>query len=166
MIYLSSDHAGFELKLALITFLKENGHACEDVGALTYDALDDYPDFIIPCCQKVAADPTSFGLVIGGSGQGEAIAANKVPGIRAALFYGGNPDILTLSKQHNNANVLSLGARFLTTEEAKSAVQLWLATSFTHEDRHVRRLEKITKFESRSWNFPDNISSTKPPAMI
>jgi len=151
MIYLSSDHAGFELKKALIAFLTENNYQCEDCGATTYNDQDDYPDFIIPGCEKVAANPAeNLGIVIGGSGQGEAIAANKVAGIRAALYYGGSTDIITLSKQHNNANVLSLGARFVTVEEAKTVLKLWLETKFTNEERHVRRINKISAYEKRS----------------
>lgn len=150
MIYLSSDHAGFELKTQLLSFLKENNYPCEDAGAISYNEQDDYPDFIIPGCEKVAANPDSLGIVIGGSGQGEAIAANKVKGIRAALFYGGNRDIITLSKEHNNANVLSLGARFLSVEEAKEVLQLWLVTKFTKEERHTRRIQKISDYENKS----------------
>ena len=151
MIYLSSDHAGFQLKNQLIAFLKENNYPCEDAGAFTYNDQDDYPDFIIPGVKKVAADlENNLGIVIGGSGQGEAIAANKVKGIRAALFYGGNRDIITLSKEHNNANVLSLGARFLTVEEAKEVLKLWLVTKFTKEERHQRRIEKISAYENQA----------------
>lgn len=147
MLYIASDHAGFELKTALLKFFQEQKIDCEDCGALTYNDQDDYPDFIIPCAEKVAGNPDNLGIVIGGSGQGEAIAANKVKGIRAALWYGGNKDIITLSKEHNNANILSLGARFMTIEEAKEAVLLWLDTKFTNEDRHLRRIERIAKYE-------------------
>lgn len=147
MLYIASDHAGFELKTELLKFFQEQKIDCEDCGAITYNDQDDYPDFIIPCAEKVAANPGSRGIVIGGSGQGEAIAANKVKGIRAALWYGGSKDIIALSKEHNNANVLSLGARFITVEEAKEAVLLWLKTKFTGEERHVRRLEKINRYE-------------------
>lgn len=147
MLYIASDHAGFELKTELLKFFQEQKIDAEDCGAITYNDQDDYPDFIIPCAEKVVANPGSLGIVIGGSGQGEAIAANKVKGVRAALWYGGNKDIITLSKEHNNANVLSLGARFITVEEAKEAVLLWLKTKFSEEKRHVRRLEKIAQHE-------------------
>jgi len=149
MIYLASDHAGFELKKALIDFLRENNYPCEDAGATVYNDQDDYPDFIIPGAEKVAASLENLGIVIGGSGQGEAIAANKVQGIRAAVYYGGPTDIITLSKQHNNANVLSLGARFITIEEAKAVVKLWLETKFSGDERHVRRINKLADYESK-----------------
>lgn len=147
MLYLSSDHAGFELKTALIKYLADHQYEYEDCGATSYNEKDDYPDFIIPCAEKVAQDVGSFGIVIGGSGQGEALAANKVKGIRAALYYGGDTNIITLSKQHNNANVLSLGARFLSISDAEKALQLWLDSKFTDEERHVRRLNIISKYE-------------------
>ncbi len=149
MLYIASDHAGFELKTELLKFFQEQKIDCEDCGAFTLNDQDDYPDFIIPCAEKVAANPGSLGIVIGGSGQGEAIAANKVKGIRAALWYGGNPDIITLSKEHNNANTISLGARFVTIEEAQKAVSLWLETKFTNEERHLRRLEKLNQYECK-----------------
>jgi ribose 5-phosphate isomerase B len=144
MIFISSDHAGFQLKNAIIKFLTKEGIPVTDIGPFEYNESDDYPDYIIPAAQEVAKNPeTDKGIVIGGSGQGEAIAANKVRGVRAALYYGGNKDIITLSREHNNANVLSLGARFLTEAEAIEVVQLWLKTNFTEEERHKRRLQKI-----------------------
>lgn len=144
MIFISSDHAGFQLKNAIIKFLTKEGIPVTDIGPFEYNELDDYPDYIIPAAQVVAKNPeTDKGIVIGGSGQGEAIAANKVKGVRAALYYGGNKDIITLSREHNNANVLSLGARFLTVEEAIEVIQLWLKTDFSGEERHKRRLQKI-----------------------
>lgn len=162
MIYVASDHAGFELKEKLKKYIAEElGMEVEDVGAYSFDANDDYPDFIIPVAQKVALRQASassanaadtadkqgvFGIVFGGSGQGEAIVANKVQGIRAAVYYGGSLDIVKLSRQHNNANILSLGARFLTVEEAKRAVKLWVETEFEGE-RHKRRIDKISMFE-------------------
>ena len=148
MIYIASDHAGFELKNKLISFLKEIGQEHEDIGPPSYDKLDDYPDYIIPAAKKVAENPNNRGIVIGGSGQGEAIAANKVKGIRAALYYGGPKDIVQLSKTHNNSNILSLGARFLNEEETKEVVKLWLETSFTEEERHSRRISKIKEYEN------------------
>lgn len=146
-IYIGTDHAGLELKQALVSHLKQAGHDVVDKGAYELDAQDDYPDFIIPTAQAVVQDEGSLGIVIGGSGQGEALAANKVKGARAALYYGGPTDIVTLSRSHNNANILSLGARFLSADEAKQAVDLWLGSAPQLEERHTRRLEKITQFE-------------------
>ncbi|PIQ79048.1 ribose-5-phosphate isomerase [Candidatus Peregrinibacteria bacterium CG11_big_fil_rev_8_21_14_0_20_41_10] len=146
-IFLGTDHAGFELKEIVKKFLEMAGHEVHDMGALTYDELDDYPDFIIPAAEAVGKDPENTrGIVFGGSGQGEAIAANKVKGVRAALYYGHNLEIVRLSREHNNSNVLSLGARMQTPEEAKEAVQLWLDTKFAG-DRHQRRIDKISQFE-------------------
>jgi len=147
MIYLASDHAGFELKEAVKEYLAELNQAVEDFGAYSVDPDDDYPDFIIPAAQKVAEDlVNNRGIIFGGSGQGEAIAANKVQGIRAVVYYGGSLDVVQLSRQHNNANVLSFGARFVTPEEAKKAVKLWLETEF-EDGRHMRRIKKIQEFE-------------------
>lgn len=146
-IYIASDHAGFELEKALIDHLKSKGLEVEDIGAHVFDKDDDYPDFIYPCAKKVGENPGSLGIVIGGSGQGEAICANKAKGVRAAVYYGGPLDIITLSKEHNSANVLSLGARFLSVDEAKEAFDLWLATKFSGSERHLRRIEKIKKIE-------------------
>lgn len=145
-IYIAADHAGFELKKALIEHFKAKNFEVEDCGAYEFDEADDYPDFIYPCAQKVSSDTGSVGIVIGGSGQGEAIAANKVKGVRAAVFYGPPFDIARLAKEHNDANVLSLGARFLTVDEAKEAVDLWLKTKFAG-GRHQRRIDKISQFE-------------------
>jgi ribose 5-phosphate isomerase B len=147
MIYIASDHAGVELKQKLITHLKQTGQEVEDCGAHKFDPEDDYPDFIYPCAVKVAQNPGSMGIVIGGSGNGEAIMANKVKGIRAAVYYGAHEEIISLSRQHNNANVLSLGARFITPEQAERAVDLWIETGFDG-GRHQRRIEKISKLEN------------------
>lgn len=144
-IYIAADHAGFYLKKTLIQYLGVKGIEVEDCGAFEMNEADDYPDFIIPCAQKVAVDKESAGIVIGGSGQGEAIAANKVKGVRAAVFYGGNLQIPKLAKEHNNANVLSLGARFMSSDDAKKAVTAWLDAKF--EARHKKRLDKIWEFE-------------------
>ena|SRR3989338_3613451 len=149
MIYLASDHAGLELKEVIKQFLKQQGILFEDLGPFIYNREDDYPDFMIPAAQKVAENPDVHrGIIIGGSGQGEAMVANKVKGIRATVYYGGSQDILTFSKIHNNANMLSLGARFINPEEAKRAVKLWLSTPFPGEERHLRRIEKMKKFEN------------------
>ncbi len=152
-IYIASDHAGFYLKKELIKYLGIKGFEVEDMGAFEMDEVDDYPDFIIPCAQKVAKDINpdtgsgSLGIVIGGSGQGEAIAANKVKGIRAAVYYGGNNQIPKLAREHNNANVLSLGTRFMSGDDAKKAVTAWLDAKF-EGGRHIKRLEKIAKLET------------------
>lgn len=146
-VYLASDHAGFKLKQTLGSYLTKLGYDVQDLGPHKYDAQDDYPDFIIPAVEKVAQERGSRGIILGGSGQGEAIAANKVRGIRAAVYYGKSLEIITLSREHNNANILSLGARFLSDQAAKKAVKLWLETSFSPEPRHVRRLEKIVKYQ-------------------
>jgi len=148
-IYIGSDHAGFELKQKLVLFLKELGHEVEDFGAHELDENDDYPDFVAPVARAVSEDVDAKGIVLGGSGQGEAIAANRVNGVRAVVYYGGNEDIVKLSREHNDANVLSLGARFLSEDEAKEAVKLWLETPFSGEERHRRRIEKIDKSEPR-----------------
>ncbi|MCH8244328.1 RpiB/LacA/LacB family sugar-phosphate isomerase [Patescibacteria group bacterium] len=146
-IYLAADHAGFDLKEVIKRYLIEQGREVEDMGAFILDKQDDYPDFIIPAAYKVAENPQeNFGIFFGASGQGEAIAANKVKGVRAAVYYGGSLDLVKRSRSHNNANVLSLGARFLTFEEAVDAVELWLRTEFLG-GRHERRIQRITQFE-------------------
>ena len=144
-IYIASDHAGFELKKVLVEFLRGRGDDVTDMGAHALDMKDDYPDFIAPMAEKTAAESESFGIGIGGSGQGEAIVANRVPGVRAAVWYGGDrgEEIIRLAREHNNANVLSIGARFVSEEEAKEAVALWLATPFSGDERHVRRIIKL-----------------------
>jgi ribose 5-phosphate isomerase B len=149
MIYLASDHAGFELKEVLKKYIKEElGQRVEDMGAFEFDKDDDYPDFIIPAAQKVAENPQKHrAIVLGGSGQGESIAANKVKGVRAVLYYGGSMDILSLARQHNDTNVLSLGARFVTQQEAKDAAKLWLESDFDG-GRHARRVDKINALEN------------------
>jgi ribose 5-phosphate isomerase B len=142
-VYLASDHAGFELKEALIPYIGTLGHAAEDMGAYELSLTDDYPDYIVPCAERVAAEPGAVGIILGGSGQGEAMAANRTKGIRAAVFYGGTLDIPRLAREHNDANILSLGARFVNETEAKEAVRTFLATAFSGEERHSRRLGKF-----------------------
>jgi len=143
-LFIGSDHAGFHLKKVLVEYLHDLGHEVRDMGAKEYKDGDDYPDFIVPVAKEVSHAPSkNRGIVIGGSGQGEAIAANKVYGIRAAVYYGGNLDIVKLSREHNDSNILSLGARFLSPGEAKRAVKLWLDTAFSNDERHKRRIEKI-----------------------
>ncbi len=148
-IYLATDHAGFELKEKIKSYLSKKGYEIEDCGALSFDQSDDYPDFISKAAEAVSKDPeNSKAIILGASGQGEAIVANKFKNVRAIVFYGGLNKLISLSRQHNNANVLSLGARFLTDQEALDAVQLWLDTPFENEERHVRRIEKIKELES------------------
>ncbi len=147
IIYLASDHAGFELKEKIKMYLDSIKATYKDFGPYNLDKQDDYPDFIIPAAKKVSQDKNSLGIIIGGSGQGEAITANKLKGIRAVVLYSYNQDIIKLSKEHNNSNVLSLGARFLNDKEAIKAVSLWLKTPFSEEERHKRRLKKIEDFE-------------------
>ncbi|OGF51587.1 ribose-5-phosphate isomerase [Candidatus Giovannonibacteria bacterium RIFCSPLOWO2_02_FULL_43_11b] len=146
-IYIGSDHAGFELKSKLIAYLKEKGHEVEDKGAFKLDPEDDYPDFIKLVAEAVSKDPeNSRGIVIGGSGQGEAIEANRFKHVRAEVYYGGSPDsgleTVKLARQDNDSNVLSLGARLISEEEAKKAVEIFLSTPFGG-GRHQRRIEKL-----------------------
>jgi ribose 5-phosphate isomerase B len=144
-IHLATDHAGFPHKELVKAFLlTQEGVEVIDHGAMTLAPDDDYPDYITPCAQAVAADPdSSMGVIFGGSGQGEAMCANRVPGIRAVVYYGGPTDILTLAREHNAANVLSIGARFITAEQVVEAITLWLGTPFSNEERHIRRLSKF-----------------------
>lgn len=144
-IYFASDHAGFELKNALLQMVgEEMGLAAEDCGAFSLDPNDDYPDFIKIAAAAVSENPEeNVAIILGGSGMGEAMVANRFIGVRAAVYYGGNPEIVSLSREHNDSNVLSLGARFLTEEEAREAVTLWLEAPFSGDERHIRRIEKI-----------------------
>lgn len=142
-IFIGSDHAGFEMKRELIPFLKERGFEVYDCGPSAYVHDDDYPDYISIVARCVVDEPEAMGIILGWSGQGEAIVANRFSGIRCAVFYGGTKHVLTLTREHNDANILSLGAHFITTQEAKQAVELWLHTKFTNEERHVRRISKI-----------------------
>ena len=140
-IVLATDHAGFELKEHVKKFLLEKGFEIKDFGALEYDALDDYPDFIIPASKFVSKNKL-IGIIFGGSGQGEAIAANRIKGIRAVVFYNGPDDIIELSRMHNNANILSIGARFVDNQRAEEIINLWLSTTF-EEGRHKKRISKL-----------------------
>jgi ribose 5-phosphate isomerase B len=144
-IHIATDHAGFELKTKLIPWLQSQGHEVMDHGAYQYDEADDYPDFIKPAVRAVILDPDSRGIIIGGSGQGEAMCANRHHGARATEYYGGNLEIVKISREHNNANILSLGARFMSESEVRDAVQLFLTTEFSFDERHIRRIEKWTE---------------------
>ena len=143
-IHLATDHAGLELKEKVKLYLSDLNYEVIDHGAYEYDALDDYPDFIFPCANAVSNDPESKGIILGGSGQGEAMAANRVKGVRAAVFYNGPDEIIKLSRQHNNANILSLGARFMSEEEMYKIIEVWLSTDF-ESGRHQRRIDKLDK---------------------
>ena len=143
-IYFAADHAGFELKKILVEYVKSLGFQVQDVCPNTPDNNDYYPDCVVPVAQAVMEDSVrNRGIILGGSGQGEAVVANRFAGVRAAVYYGGSTDIIRLSRQHNDANVLSLGARFLTVDEAKEAVKIWLDTKFSDDERHIRRIKKI-----------------------
>ncbi|MGX7827374.1 ribose-5-phosphate isomerase [Actinokineospora sp. 24-640] len=144
-VYLGSDHAGFELKAHLAKHLAAAGHDVIDVGPAEYDAQDDYPPFCIEAARRVVADDGSLGVVIGGSGNGEQIAANKVPGCRAALAW--SPETARLAREHNDAQVMGLGARMHTPEEAAAIVEAFLATSFSGNERHARRIALISDYE-------------------
>lgn len=146
-IYFASDHAGFEMKNSLIEYVKELGYETEDCGAYELNPEDDYPDFIKKAAQKVSENPENTrAIILGGSGQGEAMCANKFKRVRAVEYYvpsRGVVNIIEDSRSHNDSNVLSLGARFLSLDEAKEAVKLWLETPFSNEERHKRRISKI-----------------------
>ncbi len=142
IIHIATDHAGLELKEKVKLYLSKLDYEVVDHGAYEYDALDDYPDFIFPCAEAVSNDSNSKGIILGGSGQGEAMAANRVKGVRAAVFYNGPDEIIKLSRQHNDANILSLGARFMSDQEMYKIIELWLSTDF-ESGRHKRRIEKL-----------------------
>ena len=145
-IYLGSDHAGYELKQRLVEHLSAAGHEPVDCGPFGYDAQDDYPPFVLAAAAATAADEGSLGVVIGGSGNGEAIAANKVPGVRAALAW--TNETAQLGRQHNDANVISIGARMVSEDEAVGFVDLFLATPFSGEERHARRIRMLSAYEA------------------
>lgn len=158
-VYFAADHAGFALKQALIEHVRTRGYEVEDMGPFTHDPEDDYPDFMTPLAKRVAEEPGTKGIIVGGSGQGEAMCVNRVKGIRAAVFYGpmrvtaaldieggrseDGYDAVRLPRRHNDANILAIGARFVSGEEADEAVRIFLDTPFSALPRHARR---ITKF--------------------
>ncbi len=147
-IYLATDHAGFELKEEIKEYLLENSYEVEDCGAQALDPNDDYPDFIALASDGVARNPeVDKGIIFGGSGQGEAMVANKCKGIRAVVYNTENLELVKLARIHNDANVLSIGARFVSVEHAKEAVKLFLNTTYTAEERHERRIKKIADLE-------------------
>ena len=145
-VHIGSDHAGFELKSHLIGHLSSLGHDVVDVGPATYNAGDDYPPYCIATGLAVLADPGSLGIVIGGSGNGEQIAANKVPGIRAALAW--NLDTAKLARQHNNAQIVAIGARQHSLEDAAEIAAAFVAEPFSEDPRHQRRIDEVAKYET------------------
>ena len=147
-IHIGSVHAGLELKAALIEYLQSKGHGITDHGPHEYDALDDYPDFCIPTADATAADSTSLGIVLGGSGNGEQIAANKVKGVRAALAW--SIETAKLARAHNNANVVGIGGRMHSIDECKAIIDAFIETPFTNDERHARRINKITAYENKA----------------
>ena len=144
-IVLATDHAGFELKEAVKKSLLELGFEVKDFGALEYKPTDDYPDFINPAAKFISENDNAMGIIFGGSGQGEAMAANRFKGVRAAVFYDGPDEIINLSRLHNNANVLSFGSRFIDAERAKELIKQWLSVEF-EGGRHQKRIEKLDSY--------------------
>lgn len=145
-VYIGSDHAGFELKNHLVKWLTERGYEVTDIGPAVYDAQDDYPPFCLRAAERTAADPGSLGIVIGGSGNGEQIAANKVKGVRSALVW--SKETARLAREHNDANVISIGARMHSLEEATGFVETFLDTPYSGEERHSRRIRMLSDYET------------------
>lgn len=146
-IYLGTDHAGFELKEKIKSYLLEENYKVEDCGAFEFDKNDDYPDFISKAAQKTSKDPQSFGIVFGKSGAGECIVANKIKNIRAILGF--STENVRLAREHNDANILSVGSGFVDEKTAKELVTIFLQTQFTNEERHIRRINKIKEIENK-----------------
>src|ERR1035437_1011969 len=147
-IIVASDHAGFERKNELLEFLKKEAFDVEDIGAHTLDTNDDYPKYMVGAAMRVVEDPDNIkAIILCMSGRVEAIVVNRFPGVRAVVWYGGSLDIIKLSREHNDANVLSIGAHFVSKEEMINAVKLWLSTFFSNEERHKRRIEEIDSIE-------------------
>lgn len=144
-VHLGGDHAAYEIQRDLVAWLAEQGHEVIDHGPVDYDAEDDYPGFVLAAARGVAADPGSLGVVLGGSGNGEQIAANKVAGIRAALAW--EVELARLAREHNDAQVVSIGARFTSGEQAREIVRTFLETPFTGVERHARRLAQVSAYE-------------------
>jgi ribose 5-phosphate isomerase B len=145
-VHLGCDHAGLELKEHLLGWLRDNGHEPVDHGPFVYDAVDDYPVFCLRAAEGVAADPGSVGIVIGGSGNGEQMAANKVAGVRAALVW--NADVAVLAREHNDANVISIGGRMHSVEEMTHFVDVFIRTPFSGDERHARRIGMMASYET------------------
>ena len=151
-VHLGSDHAGFELKAHLIAWLESERYDVVDHGPVEFDPVDDYPPYVLRAAQAVVNDRGSLGIVLGGSGNGEQIAANKVRGVRAALAW--TEDTAVLAREHNDANVISFGARMHTADETTRMVELFLTTAFSGEERHARRIAMIEEFE-RTGELPE-----------
>ncbi len=146
-IHLATDHAGFALKEEIKSWLSQSGLPVVDHGAKTFAAEDDFPDYISLAAKAVGqANEGEWGIIFGGSGNGEAMMANRYPGVRAAVYYGAKPEIVSLSREHNDANVLSIGARFVGVEEAKEVINLWLKTVVLAEEKRIRRNQKIETY--------------------
>ena len=145
IIALAADHAGFVMKEYIREYLIFRGYGVDDVGAFDFDPTDDYPEYMHPLAAHLLRTPDSVGVIFGGSGQGEAIVANRYPGIRAIVCPAPDPDIVILGRRHNDANVLSIGSRFLTNEEAREAVDVFISTPFSHQNRHTRRIRGIER---------------------
>ena len=146
-VHIGSDHAGLELKNSLVEHLKSSGHDVIDHGPHEYDALDDYPVFCIPAAQAVASEKGSFGIVLGGSGNGEQMAANKVKGIRAALVW--SVETAKLAREHNDANVIAIGGRMHSIDVCKELIEAFLSTPFSNDQRHIRRIGQVSNFETK-----------------
>ncbi len=146
-IHIGSDHAGLEFKAKIIAHLQSQGHQVTDHGPHSFDPLDDYPEFCIPAALATAKDPGSFGIVLGGSGNGEQMAANKVKGVRAALVW--SVEIAKLAREHNDANVISLGGRMHDEKLCLELVDTFLSTPFSNDERHIRRIGLISKYEEK-----------------
>lgn len=145
-VHIGGDHAAYELLLDLVQFLEAAGHEVTNHGPHGYDPVDDYPAFVLRAAEAVAADPGSLGVVLGGSGNGEQMAANKVAGIRAALCH--DDELARLAREHNDAQVISIGARMSTVEEAHSMLEVFLATPFSRDERHARRIAMVGAYET------------------
>ncbi len=146
-IYIGSDHAGFEMKRELIKYLSALPHDSYDCGPTEYNHDDDYPDYVSVVAKHISEDTDAMGIVVGRNGQGEAIVANRFPHVRCAVFYGGSKHMITLAREHDDANMVSFGSNFLTVKEAKEAVELFLHTKFSGDERHVRRIKKIEEYD-------------------
>lgn len=154
-IFFASDHAGFQMKNALVLYVKSLGFEVEDLGPKKMDPEDDYPLEIEKVGMEIFKNPTGArGIILGGSGQGEAIVANRFPNVRAAVYYGGNREVVRLSREHNDTNVLSIGARFVEIEDVLEVVKLWLKTQFSGDKRHLRRLDEIDSLEESLYKNP------------
>jgi ribose 5-phosphate isomerase B len=147
-ILLATDHAGFELKNKIKDFLIKEGFDVEDMGAHVFDRDDDYPKYMVPTAMRVVSDPENTrAIIFGKSGNGEAMISNRFPGVRAAVYHGKNLEIVRLSREHNDANILSIAAGFVEEDEAKEAVKLWISTQFSDDPRHIRRNEMLDNIE-------------------